>query len=362
MPNEGVPGPPEALASSGPGNRDPLYVETESALPEWPEAGLSTAANDGRPRQTEQRSRDDAPTSRDEQPATQPLPAVELENRELPAISRERIGAGEAAWISIPCPGKTTGNEDTVAVIPVSPRQGLLAVADGLGGHRGGRHASQSLIRSLKKAVRSLSASDSPGPLLISRTLPIPCQAREGNNRPIDLRPAVLDQIERTNQRLLRRGQGAGTTLALVETDGHRVRTYHIGDSDILVLSQRGRIKYQTIGHSPVSYAVQSGLLSEEEALLHEDRHLVSNIVGCREMSIELGPWIPLKPRDTVLLASDGLFDNLMLTEIIDRIRKGKLAEGVKKLAELATERMTALDLSLPSKPDDLTILAFRRR
>lgn len=362
MPSEGVPGPPEARVHAGSGERIAALDELESVVPDRSGANSFTLADQQEQGRPEHHSGCDSPSIPVVESATGSMLTVEPRPPELPAVSHERIGSGEAAWISVPCPGKTTGNEDAVAVIPVWRQQGLLAVADGLGGHRGGRHASQSLVRSLRKAARNLSASRTPDPILISRTLPVPCQAREPGKCPIDLRPAVLGQIERANQRLLRRGQGAGTTLALVETDGHRVRTYHIGDSDILILSQRGRIKYQTIGHSPVSYAVQSGMLSEEEAMLHEDRHLVSNMVGCREMSIELGPWITLSPRDTVLLASDGLFDNLMLSEIIDRIRKGRLASGVRALMELAMKRMTEYDLSLPSKPDDLTILAFRRR
>ena len=79
------------------------------------------------------------------------------------------------------------------------------------------------------------------------------------------------------------------------------------------------------------------------------------------EMRIEVGPRFELAPRDTVLLASDGLTDNLTLAEIIALVRKGPLTQAVAKLAALARERMSTRLPGTPSKPDDLTIVAYRR-
>jgi len=232
-------------------------------------------------------------------------------------------------------------------------------VADGLGGHRGGRRASQLIKSSLSRTVQKLSASTN-SQLLISGIVPIPSQFRSGDRTFPDHRGFILDEIERVNQRLLRSRIGSATTLALVEIQGRRVRSYHIGDSEILVISQRGRLKFSSISHSPIGYAVESGMLTEEEALFHPDRHLVSNVIGSQQMSVELGPWISLSPRDTVLLASDGLFDNLLQGEIIHFLRKGKLTECVQHLAELARNRMIIPSLEAPSKPDDLSIMAYR--
>ncbi|HWL06797.1 MAG TPA: PP2C family serine/threonine-protein phosphatase [Planctomicrobium sp.] len=273
----------------------------------------------------------------------------------LPTVNEVPLGAGHAAWISFGSPFKSSPNEDAFSTIPLSKEQGLLLVADGLGGHRDGRRASQ-LIRSLlTKASRTFVAPAKP--MLISNLVPVPLKERKET---FDLRSVVLNEIERANQRLLRSRSGSATTLALVEINGRRVRTYHIGDSEILVVSQRGRLKFSSVSHSPIGYALESGMLTEEQALFHPDRHLVSNVIGSEQMSVELGPWITLSPRDTVLLASDGLFDNLMQYEIIDCIRKGKLADGVTELAARARQRMLHPDMEFPSKPDDLTILAYR--
>ena len=47
-------------------------------------------------------------------------------------------------------------------------------------------------------------------------------------------------------------GAGSATTLAVAEVVGQTVRTYHVGDSPIWVFGQRGRLKLQTVPHSPV--------------------------------------------------------------------------------------------------------------
>ncbi len=276
----------------------------------------------------------------------------------LPAVEEAPLGPGRAAWITAASPFKNGLNEDAVAHLPLGAEQGLLMVADGLGGHKDGHHASQ-LIRSLlMKTARQFVRR--PPPLMISKVVPIPERPRHGVPSQNDLRTPILDAIELANRRLLRSRAGSATTLALVEVNGRQVRSYHIGDSEILVVSQRGRLKFSSVSHSPIGYAVESGILTEEQALFHPDRHLVSNVIGSEQMSVELGPWMTLAPRDTVLIASDGLFDNLMQYEIIELIRKGKLAESLQELASMAWQRMLHPEGDCPSKPDDLSILAYR--
>ena len=128
----------------------------------------------------------------------------------------------------------------------------------------------------------------------------------------------------------------------------------------VLVIGGRGKIKYQTISHSPVGFAVEAGLLDEDQALHHEDRHVVSNFVGSQEMRIEVGPTLQLTTQDRVLLASDGLFDNLTIDEVVTLARKGPLRRAVRELSRQVHQRMTRPVEGLPSKPDDTTILVYR--
>lgn len=246
------------------------------------------------------------------------------------------VADGTAAVCSARAPNKDSPNEDGAAVIPCGPARGVLAVADGMGGQSAGEVAARLVLTELADAVRDAAAADGL------------------------LRAGILNGIERANVAIKDLGVGAATTLAAVEVEDGRIRPYHVGDSMVLVVGQKGKVKLQTVSHSPVGYAVESGLLSETDALHHEDRHLVSNAVGSGEMRIEVGPTLQLRPRDTVVLASDGLFDNLHTNEIIEHVRKGPLRKATHSLVAVCNERMRRPREGVPSKPDDLTCILFR--
>jgi PPM family protein phosphatase len=251
------------------------------------------------------------------------------------------FAGGSVAVYSARCPDKQTPNEDAAVLIPFNGHAGVLAVADGLGGERAGEQASRTALGELVASIQAAGQDES--------------QHDESS-----LRTAILNGFENANRAVSALGVGAGTTLVVAEIQGHTVRSYHVGDSMTLVVGQRGKIKLQTISHSPVGYAVEAGLLDEAEAMHHEDRHVVSNMLGSPNMRIDLGPTIELAPRDTLLLASDGLFDNLCTEEIVARIRKGPLEQVVRVLAGDCSQRMSGAEANQPSKPDDLTFLAFR--
>ena len=128
----------------------------------------------------------------------------------------------------------------------------------------------------------------------------------------------------------------------------------------MLITGQRGKVKLQTLPHSPVGYGVASGLLDEKEAMYHEERHLISNMVGSVDMRIDVGSPYYLAPKDTLVLSTDGLSDNLHMAETVEGVRKGPLRNVAAKLAGMATERMEGKRPDVPSKPDDLTFLIFR--
>ena len=246
------------------------------------------------------------------------------------------IGAGQAAVFSSRCPEKSTPNEDAAVLIPTNGDSAVLVVADGLGGEQAGDQAARLAIECMIESIQEPAAEEGL------------------------LRTAVLNGFERANEAVLGLGVGAATTLAVVEIAGRVARPYHVGDSMILIVGQRGKIQLQTTAHSPVGFAVESGMLDEKEAIHHEQRHIVSNVIGSASMKIEIGPTIQLKPYDTVLIASDGLFDNLHVREIVDRIRKGRLDEAARRLVDATRRRMDGSNEAQPSKPDDLTFILFR--
>lgn len=246
------------------------------------------------------------------------------------------VAHGTAAVFSARCPGKETPNEDAAAVIPLGPDAAVLAVADGAGGMRCGQDASRTAIAGITEALRDVSPSRD------------------------DARAAILEGIDHANDAILALGVGAATTLAIVEVNERVIRSYHVGDSDVLVVGNRGKVKLQTVSHSPVGFAVESGMLDEVEAMSHEHRHIVSNVLGTSEMRVEVGPPLPLAARDTLLLTTDGLSDNLNITQIIDRIRRGPIRRAARALAQDTHTQMCQPPSRGVSKPDDLTFILFR--
>lgn len=256
-------------------------------------------------------------------------------NEDLVVPQALHVGPGTAVVYSMKCPDERPKNEDCAAVYAVNGAIGVLAVADGAGGMRGGDQASGIAVHLMKSTLNGL-------------------------GEPSMLRPAILNAFEAANTAIMALGIGAATTLSVVEIQGDVARPYHVGDSDILIVGQRGRVKAQTVAHSPVGYAVESGMLDERDALHHEDRHLVSNLIGSSDMHIQVGAPVHLAKYDTVMVASDGLADNLHQREIIKIIRKGPLDVAADKLAQIALDRMHHPSEKNPSKPDDLTFILFR--
>jgi serine/threonine protein phosphatase PrpC len=245
------------------------------------------------------------------------------------------LAGGEACVFTQRRPGRESANEDAAAIIPCNMDSGVIAVADGLGGLPAGNLAAGLALQHLSEHV----------------------DGQHGDAQ----REAVLDGLELANEAILASGQGSATTIAVVGIDGTTVRAYHAGDAMILITGQRGRIKYQSMAHSPTGYAEASGMLDEESAMFHNERHLVSNMVGMAGMRIEMSPPVELAPRDTVVVASDGLFDNLYIGEIVDLVRIGPLEVAAGRLLDRCRERMAGSDSNHPRKPDDVAFILYRR-
>ncbi|MDJ0786821.1 MAG: protein phosphatase 2C domain-containing protein [Myxococcota bacterium] len=254
---------------------------------------------------------------------------------EEPQCLAARVGA--VAVFTTGSPARAEGNQDAAAVISAPEGRLVLAVADGVGGQADGDRVAGMVLTRLAEALSEVRAED-------------------------PLRQPILDAIERANREIHALGTGAATTVAVAAIEDGRMRSFHAGDSSVLVIGGRGRIRKETIPHSPVGYAQAAGLLTEETALHHPERHLIDNAVGSPDLRIEVGSEIRLAPRDSVLLATDGLLDNVRSRELRKLCPGGHLSAAASALARLARDRMIHPQPGAPSKPDDLTFLLYRPR
>lgn len=243
--------------------------------------------------------------------------------------------SGTIATCTYKCPDKETANEDAAVVIELSADHVVMAVADGMGGHNAGDRAAQAAIESLMKH----------------------CQSTEPEG---SIRSAIVDAIEDANREVLSWGIGAGATLVVAEYYRGTVRIIHVGDAGAILMSNRGSVKFFAVPHAPVAMAVEVGILNEQEALEHDDRNIINNCIGSTEMKIEVGPELSMAARDTLLLASDGLFDNLTTSAIVNVVRAGHLNHQLTTLVNTTNSQMLRHREGF-GKPDDLTVCCFRQ-
>ncbi len=269
-------------------------------------------------------------------PAPAPLRAHYWCNADTSEPVSLAVGGGAAVAFNRPAPGSRRTNQDSAGAVAIGGDSALLAVADGAGGLPKGDRASRAAIHALFRAVREAERSD------VAR--------REG----------ILTGFDRANGAVRRLG-GAASTLVAVSVVGRTARTYHVGDSTALIVTSRGVVRLQTIDHSPAGYAVEAGEIDASEAMHHDARHVLLNSLGSSTMRIEVSSRVKLGRRDTVVLASDGLFDNLTVDEVADVARRRSLEAVVASLASRARERMLAAGDGEPSKIDDLALIAYRR-
>jgi serine/threonine protein phosphatase PrpC len=275
---------------------------------------------------------------------------LELDHERPERLSPER---GEAVLFSSKAYDKTTGTEVAALFCELPGAVTVLAVADGVGGLPAGAEAAATAIGAVRRAVeRTVERSDRVADRSVDREAD-----REAGST---LRSAIFDAFEDANARLLEQGVGAATTLVVVEVRGDVARAYHAGDSGALLVGQRGRVRFETIPHSPVGYGVAAGMLEPSETHHHDERHLLSNCVGSREMRVEIGAPVTMAARDTLLLATDGVLENIERRDLIDQIRIGSLLQAATDLQARLRLTMAGVDPKLPAHPDDATALLFR--
>jgi serine/threonine protein phosphatase PrpC len=164
-------------------------------------------------------------------------------------------------------------NEDSYLV-----REPLFAVADGMGGARGGDVASSLALEIL-----------------------------EGDGV-----TSLVETIKQANQRVLERAEsdrdlrGMGTTLTAVITEDAKAHVAHVGDSRAYLLRD-GNLQQLTEDHTLVQRMVREGRITEEEARRHPQRSVITRALGVEgDLSVD-ELTLDVHPGDRLLLCTDGL-------------------------------------------------------
>lgn len=167
-------------------------------------------------------------------------------------------------------------NEDAILI---DPNGELWAVADGMGGHGQGDVAASMVIDDLALGAMG--------------------------NEPLE---ALIAQLEQCNAAIF--AQAAGSTMgativvAFVEYDVSYLAW--VGDSRIY-LWRRDRLQQMSKDHSQTQELIDAGVLTEEAALTHPERNVITRAIGVAP-TVEVDVAVlPLAAGDRLLLCSDGL-------------------------------------------------------
>ena len=137
--------------------------------------------------------------------------------------------------------------------------------------------------------------------------------------------------------------RGMGTTLTAVALvggdDGHDVLALaNVGDSRAYVYSD-GRLVQVTADHSLAEERMRHGEMTEAEAAVHPQRHILTRALGVSS-EVQTDMWeLQLRAGDRVLLCSDGLSNEVGMDEMADILGQvGDPEEAAGRLVEVANE------------------------
>ena len=205
----------------------------------------------------------------------------------------------------------------------------LFGVCDGAGGHPNAADASYIVGETILQYART--------------------------HRPEDFQ--IIDLIESANRKVIESFPEAYTTLSLCFIHGEEIRSYSVGDSEVQYINQNSEVLYNNIPHSPVGHAVEAGLLDQEESLDHNERYVVNNLIGDEVLRIEACTKFKLDKTHTVIVGSDGIFDNLSHDQLSTILGAKSFSAKYKELSDYCLGRDETW-----RKDDDVSFIVLQQK
>jgi PPM family protein phosphatase len=181
-------------------------------------------------------------------------------------------------------------NEDSYLADPP-----VFVVADGMGGHDGGDIASRIVVEEFAR-LADVGYDARRGPHVVTATLR-QCQRRLDQ---------YADHHRGSDGARWHGGTTAVVALLMEEDGGPRWLLANLGDSRIYRFAH-GELARVSVDHSVVQELVDAGTITEEDAAVHPERHIITRALGGPE-SVEPDFFVlPLADAERVLLCSDGI-------------------------------------------------------
>jgi protein phosphatase len=194
----------------------------------------------------------------------------------------------------------------------------LFVVADGMGGHRCGKEASEIAVRIAGAQFYTISGT---------------------------VRDRLLKAVELANKAVRAYGDehhecgGMGSTLTALALHQGKGVIAHVGDSRAYKISN-GTIIQLTEDHSVVAGWQRKGWVTPEQAKVHPERSLLYRALGVvPEVDVDLVEGISLVDGDCLLLCTDGLPNHVDDEEIRSMVIGHSPADACERLVSLVLER-----------------------
>ena len=206
----------------------------------------------------------------------------------------------------------------------------LFLVADGMGGHHAGEHASALAVTLIEQFA------------LNTFRWFMPLTAVHADDVVTDFQEAVEQADATIVEAATKRAElhGMGTTLTLAYHYEAELLVIHVGDSRAYLFRDE-TLRQITQDHTMVAEMVRRGELDTAEARRHRLRHVITNVVGGTQSGVHAEAHsLELRVDDELLLCSDGLTEMLSHDEITEVLRgEPNLEAACTRLISLANER-----------------------
>jgi len=215
-----------------------------------------------------------------------------------------------------------THNEDSVIVLNNANNEYLLAVADGMGGHKAGEIASAIACDNLKLEFEK---KDTIG----TKSEAITWLRKTAN----DINEKIFEYTSNHEE-----SKGMGTTLVIALYTNEYLLFANIGDSSGFVFKDTRLFKV-TKDHTLVNLLISTGELAEKDAQFHPKKNILMKALGAVNPA-EIDIFDVETDISGILLCSDGL-SNMLSNEQIEIVLNSKttLEEKMSRLIKKSNNR-----------------------
>jgi len=232
---------------------------------------------------------------------------------------------------------KDKPNQDSISLVlpdKAGSKAPLMVLADGMGGYNGGEIASFLVSSAVCDTWRSADITGNDYETLLLECI--------GNARDA-IRRKAGENADLTRM---------GSTIVLAVLEDSFVHIANVGDSRAYLITAGGKITRLSYDHSFVMEQVRKGIITEEEALCHPRRNVLTmSLSGDPEPIEPFTAKVPWKRGDCIMICSDGLWGCVPEKQIAGVISSLEPQEAAEQLIRIANMNLG---------PDNISVMIAR--